>query len=93
MRSPTGAFTSFDAPDANSTMGCVNGTVGTFSENSNDLGETAGAYCDANGQLHGFVRTPSGVLTEFDAPGADQGTIVGTLQDLNLEGTTSATTM
>jgi len=33
-----------------------------------------GSYNDANYNPHGFVRAPDGTLTEFDAPGAVNGT-------------------
>jgi hypothetical protein len=52
--------------------------------NNNLAGAVSGSYFDANsgpnyGGLHGFVRTPSGTFTTFDAPLADT-TIFGTNQ-------------
>ena len=37
----------------------------------NDLGAITGYYLDANNVYHGFVRSPEGKFTTFDAPGAD----------------------
>lgn len=37
----------------------------------NDLGEITGYYVDANNVYHGFIRSPEGEFTTFDAPGAD----------------------
>jgi probable HAF family extracellular repeat protein len=36
----------------------------------NLFGAVTGYYADANGALHGFVRTPLGTITTFDGPGA-----------------------
>jgi len=42
---------------------------------------TTGSYVDANFTFNGFVRTPDGAITTFDAPGAgtapNQGTMAG----------------
>jgi hypothetical protein len=44
----------------------------------NQLGAVAGTYSDANSVNHGFLRSPQGTITTFDAPGAgtaaDEGT-------------------
>jgi hypothetical protein len=44
----------------------------------NDAGAIAGFYRDANVAYHGFVRSPAGDYTTFDAPGAISGFLVGT---------------
>src|SRR5450755_827227 len=36
----------------------------------NDWGAITGVYFDANGVSHGFLRTPDGKVSSFDAPGA-----------------------
>jgi hypothetical protein len=54
-------FVTFDAPGA---------VYGTYVNTINDRGEAAGLYLDGNGVYHGFVRTPQGVFTTFDAPDA-----------------------
>jgi hypothetical protein len=59
-----GTFTFFDAPDAG--KGVIQGTVPW---GINQSGVIAGYYIDANNLVHGFVRTASGVITEFDATG------------------------
>jgi hypothetical protein len=45
------------------------------------LGEITGQYIDSNGVNHGFVRSPSGAITTFDAPGAGTGAGQGTLPE------------
>ena len=56
----------FDAPNS--------GTVpytGTFSTGINLLGAITGNVTDNEHGTHGFVRTPDGRFTDFDAPGAN----------------------
>jgi hypothetical protein len=38
----------------------------------NDWGAITGFYLDANNVYRGFVRSPRGQVTRFDAPGADK---------------------
>ena len=57
---------SFDAPGAVDT-GCFSDCAVTI----NNWGEVTGSYLDANNVFHGFVRSPNGRLTTFEAPGAD----------------------
>jgi len=42
------------------------------------LGAIAGIYSDANSVNHGFLRSPDGTLTTFDAPGAGTDSYEGT---------------
>jgi hypothetical protein len=65
LRSPSGEFTTFDGPGANS-FG-----YGTFPASINDAGAIAGRYIDAHNVIHGFVRSPTGQFTTFDGPGAN----------------------
>ena len=58
-------ITKFDAPGAKGTVGFDINTAGTI----------AGYYGDSVGAGHGFVRTSTGVFTEFTAPGS--GTLPG----------------
>jgi uncharacterized membrane protein len=58
----------FDAPGADLTANDYNGTLPT---GINALGVVAGYYVDAANVYHGFLRTPWGRVTSFDAPGAD----------------------
>jgi hypothetical protein len=68
LRSPTGAITTFDVPgEGPSGLGCS----ADCSMGLNDLGAITGSYLDANNVFHGFVRSPEGKFTSFDAPGAD----------------------
>jgi hypothetical protein len=63
----------FDAPGAGATTGSFQGT-GCFSDCSvliNNFGAITGSYQDANNVFHGFVRSPGGKFSIFDAPGAD----------------------
>jgi hypothetical protein len=86
LRSPAGEFTTFDAP------GEGPGGVGCYSDCSvglNDWGSVTGSFLDANNVIHGFVRSPGGTFTIFDAPGADttSGSDSGTLAvSINDEG-------
>lgn len=67
LRSPDGGLTSFQAPGADTTAGSFNGTDPT---GINDLGAITGEYWDVSGTGHGFLRSPDGKFTTFDAPGA-----------------------
>jgi hypothetical protein len=62
-------ITSFDAPGA---------SQGTFALAVNVEGAIAGYYVDSNFENHGFVRTPDGAISTFDAPNAGQGAFIGT---------------
>lgn len=64
IRSPQGRYTAIDAPCADTTPQDYNGTV---AEGINDFGEIVGFCIDAAGDTHGFVRSPQGTFTEFDA--------------------------
>lgn len=66
LRSPAGEFTTFDAPGASSVAASG---YGTFPESINEAGAITGHYTDAHNVSHGFVRSPSGQFTAFDAPG------------------------
>jgi len=72
VRSPGGKFTALDAPGASSTAAFG---YGTLPESINDAGAITGHYGDANGLYHGFLRSPGGKFTTFDAPGAAIGTL------------------
>jgi hypothetical protein len=96
LRSPAGKSTTFDPPgEGPYGMGCYNDcNIGL-----NDLGAITGSYLDANNVYHGFLRSPEGAFTTFEAPGADttpndfngtfpygindQGAITGTYIDAN----------
>jgi hypothetical protein len=67
VRSPSGKFTTFDAPGAGSVAASG---YGTYPESINAAGAITGHYTDAHGMTHGFVRSPSARFTTFDAPGA-----------------------
>jgi len=67
LRSPSGEFTTFDAPGAGSVAAFG---YGTFPESINDVGAITGHYADEHGVIHGFLRSPSGKFTTFDVPGA-----------------------
>jgi hypothetical protein len=43
---------------------------GTIADNINPAGVIAGQYADTSNVTHGFVRTPNGTITTFNAPGA-----------------------
>ena len=70
MRSPGGEFTEFGAPGTNAT---------TLPAGINDAGAIAGSYTSTSAGLsHGFLRSPSGVVTSFDVPGAGGAAYSGT---------------
>jgi len=69
IRYPDGTLKSFEAPGAGtgtdqgtSCPGCAAGL--------NQWGAIAGTYTDNNNVHHGFLRSPNGKFTTFDAPGA-----------------------
>ncbi len=68
LRSPGGSITTFDAPGAGTGPG--QGTFITFADGINPEGAIAGAYADAEGVFHGFVRAPDGTFTTFDPTGS-----------------------
>jgi len=67
LRIPSGKFITFDAPGASSAAGSFDGT---FPDSINDGGTITGHYTDAHGVIRGFLRSPGGEFTTFDAPGA-----------------------
>ncbi|HEX9135464.1 MAG TPA: hypothetical protein VF905_00785, partial [Nitrospirota bacterium] len=72
---PAQTITTFDVPGAPATFPLMiipNGTV-------------TGYYFDASWLTHGFLRTPDGTITPFDAPGALNGTT--TPSSMNQAGT------
>lgn len=81
-------FITFDAPGAGT--GPYQGTGCFFYDCYgliNNLGEITGYYLDANNVYHGFVRSPEGKFTTFEAPGADttpqsyNGTVPNSIND------------
>lgn len=67
LRAPGGKFITFDAPGAGAAPGSG---FGTFPTSISNGGVIAGHYTDAKNVNHGFLRTPGGELTTFEAPGA-----------------------
>jgi hypothetical protein len=63
-----GAYTSFDPPGSTTTN--PSEPTGTIPTSIDAAGDVAGTYTDSNSLRHGFVRTASGTITSFDAPGA-----------------------
>ena len=71
VRAANGTFTQIDAPDA----GTGPFPQGTFPSEFtpagiNPAGAITGFYVDASSVQHGFVRAPSGAITEFDPTGS-----------------------
>jgi hypothetical protein len=77
LRSPDGKLKTIDVPGAGTGSyqgtGCPGCAMGL-----NQLGAMAGIYSDANSVNHGFVRSPTGKITTFDAPGAGTDSYEGT---------------
>jgi hypothetical protein len=66
-------FITIDAPGAGQGSGQGTGCF-AYSDCSviiNNFGAITGYYLDANNVFHGFVRSPEGKFTSFQAPGAD----------------------
>ncbi|MFY9676008.1 MAG: hypothetical protein WAK13_16220 [Terriglobales bacterium] len=100
VRTSDGTITLFDAPDAGTqsvagfvpTALGVLGGQGTYAIAINDSGAITGFYVDIANMLHGFLRTPDGTITEFDAPGAGTGTGLGTeAANIGKDGTIAGT--
>jgi hypothetical protein len=62
MRLADGAITTFDVSSAGTGFG-----QGTLPQGENDADTITGNFIDASGVSHGFVRSPSGSITTFDA--------------------------
>jgi hypothetical protein len=77
IRHPNGTFTMFDAPGAGTGQYQGTGCPGCFA-GLNQWGAIAGIYADSNTVEHGFLRSPDGKFTTFDAPGAGTGSFQGT---------------
>lgn len=81
-------YISFDAPGAG--KGAGQGTL-AIGINSATSASIVGAYLDSKGAYHGFVRSGSGTITGFNAPGAGTGAGQGTnfagLSGINTAGT------
>jgi len=77
MRRAEGKLEVFDVPGAGTGSyqgtGCPGCALGV-----NQWGAIAGIYSDSNSVNHGFVRSPDGRSTTFDAPGAGTGSYQGT---------------
>jgi hypothetical protein len=56
-------FTTFDAPGA-----VLGAYLGTYPTSINITGAITGSYSDMNFVIRGFVRSPGGTMTSFDAP-------------------------
>ena len=67
--SATATFVTFDVPGAG-----TGSYQGTSPSSINLEGEITGSYVDASSLAHGFLRSPLGFLTPFDAPGEVNGT-------------------
>ena len=66
-------FITFEAPGAGHASGQGTGCF-AYTDCSviiNNFGEVTGYYLDAHNVFHGFVRSPEGKFTNFQAPGAD----------------------
>ena len=64
-----GTISTFSAPDAGTSKYAA-GNQGTQPNSINDSGAIAGNYDDSSSVMHGFIRSSTGTITEFDAPNA-----------------------
>jgi hypothetical protein len=67
LRTPDGAIATFDPPGAACS---VLETACSKAVGVTPNGTIAGSYNDASRMSHGFLRTPDGAFTVFDAPGS-----------------------
>jgi hypothetical protein len=91
LRTPAGTVITYDAPGAGKTPGnpanisplgdyLYQGTgLAGFSPGLNVWGAVTSGYLDENNVYHGYLRSPFGVFTDFDAPGAGKGSAQGTI--------------
>jgi hypothetical protein len=90
LRGPDGKVITYDAPGAGKTPGnpanisplgdyLYQGTnlAGVF-PGLNVWGAVTSGYLDENYTYHGYLRSPGGTFTDFDAPGAGKGYTQGT---------------
>jgi hypothetical protein len=77
IRYADGSFSTFEAPGAGTGPSQGTGCPGCFA-GLNQFGAIAGIYTDSNTVYHGFLRTPDGNFTSFNAPGAGTGNSQGT---------------
>lgn len=82
IRTPDGKITTFDVPGADINPADQLGSIVT---GINAFGIVSGYYYDSSGLSHGFLRTPDGKFTHFDAPSAGElGTFA--VSPVNIEG-------
>jgi hypothetical protein len=72
-----GRLQTFEVPGAGTGTGQGTGCPGCAS-GLNQWGTIAGTYTDSNNVYHGFLRSPKGEFTTFNAPGAGTGSYTGT---------------
>ena len=72
-----GTLKTFEAPGAGTGPGQGTGCPGC-AWGLNQLGMIAGSYTDSNNVYHGFLLSPKGEFTTFNAPGAGTGNYTGT---------------
>lgn len=77
IRHPDGTLVPFDVPGAGTGTDQGTGCPGCAS-GLNQWGAIAGTYTDRNNVHHGFLRSPNGKFTTFDAPGAGTDSYEGT---------------
>jgi hypothetical protein len=77
IRFPAGTLTTFEAPGAGTGTDQGTGCPGCAS-GLNQWGAIAGTYTDSNNVYHGFLRSPIGEFTNFNAPAAGTGSYEGT---------------
>ena len=89
IRTADGKITTFDVPGADINPADA---AGSIINAINAFGTTTGIYLDSSFVSHGFLRSPDGKFTTFDAPGAGgttplavnlEGAIVGYYTDSN----------
>jgi hypothetical protein len=77
VRAPNGRLISYAAPGAGSGPSQGTNCPGCSIE-LNASGVIAGIYTDSNTVFHGYLRSPEGTITSFDAPNAGTASFQGT---------------
>jgi hypothetical protein len=77
MVTPDLTFTSFDPADAGMVPGSYQGTYPAIFSGITPDGASIGEYLDVNYMFHAYLRSPDGIITEFDDPNEGTGVIQG----------------
>jgi hypothetical protein len=72
-----GDFTTYDPPDIGTVPGSGQGTYPAIFSGITPEGAIIGEYGDTNYKYHAYLRSPDGIITEFDDPNEGAGAFQG----------------